>query len=133
MLTEVGKVINSEELSELFEIIELMQKLPQEYLAIRLQSTELIIAISHILSKQEANQKLIPGLLQYVLKGFLDINLTLPVSSYCFRFLCESNAQVIAPYALELVQQILVPQFVEQWFSNDKFADIMRGFGFLIP
>jgi hypothetical protein len=25
------------------------------------------------------------------------------------------------------------PSFVEKWTMEDKFADIMRGFGFLVP
>lgn len=102
--TEVCKTISSSELALFFDLIEMMLKLPQEYVGIRLQSTELIIAISHLLSMQETNQKLIPQLLQYVLKGFVDTNLTLGTSSYCFHFLCKSNSQFIAPYALELVQ-----------------------------
>ncbi len=72
-------------------------------------------------------------MVKYVLRGFTDANLTLPVSAYCFHILCKENPAFIAPFALELVQQILVPQFVAIWNTQDKFADIMRGFGLLIP
>lgn len=44
----------------------------------------------------------------YTLKGFTDVKLTLGISSYCFMKLCKENAVLIAPYALELVNNILV-------------------------
>jgi hypothetical protein len=72
-------------------------------------------------------------MVKYVLNGFNDIKLTLPASSYCFHILCKENPAFIAPFALELVQKILLPSFVESWNTDDKFADIMRGFGLLIP
>ena len=86
----------------MFEAIRLIYTLPQEYIAIRLQSTEFIIAISHLLPRNEENQALIPDLLKYVLLGFKDLQLTLSISSYCFHIMCKENAKFIAPFGLEL-------------------------------
>ena len=68
-----------------------------------MQTTEFIIAIAHLLSKQEENKQWIGGMVKYVLRGFTDTKLTLAVSSYCFHILCKENPAFIAPFALELV------------------------------
>lgn len=133
MVSELAKTVSSEDLVHFFNVIELIDKLPVQYVALRLISTEFIISISPLLNKQEVNQKLVVGLLWYILRGFTDIRLTLGISSYCFMSLCKDNASLIAPFALELVKQILVEQFLSCWDTKDQFADIMRGLGYLIP
>jgi len=107
--------------------------MPEEFTALRLQATELIIAISPLIQKNEANHELLKPLLQYTLKGFADTKLTLNCAAFCFRSLCHDNSKLIAPHSEELVQQILVREFVETWTFNDCYTDIMSGFGHLIP
>ena len=133
VVSELAKTVSSEELVQFFNVIDLIEKLPTEYVALRLISTEFIIAVAPLLNKQEVNQKLVVGLLWYTLRGFTDVKLTLGISSYCFMMLCKENAILIAPFALELVKQILVEPFLAKWGTGDEFADIMRGMGYLIP
>ena len=127
------KTIDSDQLQELFVLIETLLQLPERYVAIRLQTTELFNAIAYLLSKQEANKRLVPEILKYTLRGFLDQRLTLPSSAYLFHILCKENASVIAPFAFEITQQIMTQNFVEKWTTSDKYADILRGFGLLVP
>lgn len=104
VVTEMCKTIDSDQLQELFSLIETLLQLPEVYVAIRLQTTELFNAIAHLLSKQEANKRLVPEILKYTLRGFVDQRLTLPSSAYLFHILCKENAALIAPFALEIAQ-----------------------------
>ena len=72
VVTEMCKTIDSDQLQELFSLIETLLQLPEVYVAIRLQTTELFNAIAHLLSKQEANKRLVPEILKYTLRGFVD-------------------------------------------------------------
>lgn len=49
VMTETAKVIKPEELPLFSDLITLIYKLPQDYIALRLQNTEFIIGISHLL------------------------------------------------------------------------------------
>lgn len=55
MVSELAKTVSSEDLVHFFNVIELIDKLPVQYVALRLISTEFIISISPLLNKQEVN------------------------------------------------------------------------------
>lgn len=51
VVSELAKTISSEELVHFFNVIDLIDKLPQDFVALRLISTEFIIAVANLLSK----------------------------------------------------------------------------------
>lgn len=55
VISELGKVVSSDELIYFFNVAELIEKLPSEYVALRLVATEFIISIAPLLSKLEVN------------------------------------------------------------------------------
>ena len=55
VISELGKVVSSDELFHFFNVMDLIEKLPNEYLAMRLVATEFIISIAPLLSKSEVN------------------------------------------------------------------------------
>jgi hypothetical protein len=55
VISELGKIVSSDELHHFFNVIDLIEKLPSEYVALRLVATELIISIAPLLSKSEVN------------------------------------------------------------------------------
>jgi hypothetical protein len=51
VVSELAKTVSSEELVQFFNVIDLIEKLPTEYVALRLISTEFIIAVAPLLNK----------------------------------------------------------------------------------
>jgi len=59
VISELGKTVSSDELFHFFNVMDLIEKLPGEYVALRLVASEFIISIAPLLSKLEVNQKLV--------------------------------------------------------------------------
>lgn len=51
VVSELAKTISSEELRHFFNVLDVIEKLPTEYVPLRLISTEFIIAVAPLLNK----------------------------------------------------------------------------------
>lgn len=132
-MTKLAKTLEPTQLENIQSIIVLATRLGDEYIAMRLQITKFIIAISRLLGQHgTGTTDLVKQFMQYILVGFQNRKLTLQDSSYAFGALCQDCAVVLAPYTQEYIDQILVPDFVATWRYEEVYQDIICGFGSLI-
>ena len=99
----------------------------------RLQCTNFICAITPLLGEFGTDAAAeIKQFTEFATKGFQNAKLTLDTSASCFISLCGDCAAVLNPFAEQLVQQILGPDFIGTWTFQDNYRDIVRGFSYLV-
>ena len=129
----LAKTLESTEIENIKDVIILVTQLGDEYIAMRLQVTKFIVAISPRLGKHGTEAaNLVNQYMEYILVGFQNAELTLKDSAFAFGALCQDCAVVLAPYTQQYIEKILVPEFVGTWRYDDVSQDIICGFGSLI-
>ena len=98
-ITMLAKTLESTEIESIKDVIILVTQLGDEYVAIRLQVTKFIVAISPRLGKRGTEAaNLVNQYMEYILAGFQNAELTLRDSAFAFGALCQDCAVVLAPY-----------------------------------